>query len=367
MRAETPVQARYDRKQRNPKANRGVCRWEASRQTVGNRGQESVATPSLRGGGACRSWSGSRNALLLSDVWHPTSTNLADVENGPMANLGGPLISLYEAFQGGETSSAALAKQFPLDQFKGDSVLVGLTAYTDFQGFKTSLSNLGMQIVDTNPTDGLVDGCLPINELPTAAQLPQTLSGQPDLKSVTYRQPPSTRRITRRSPTWPASSSASTAPASPSASSATASTTWAAMPRTSSTGDLPTERRTSSQDSRRAPPVGTTKAGRWPRTSTTSPRALVSRSPPAIRHRPAFAQNILALANTAGAKVIVDDLGFADEPFFQPGLITQAINTVTAQGVTYLLRRRQRGRPRLPVDLPRASPARSLAWAPAPS
>ena len=50
----------------------------------------------------------------------------------------------------------------------------------------TSLSNLGMQIVDTNPTDGLVDGWLPINELPTAAQLPQTLSGQADLKAVTY-------------------------------------------------------------------------------------------------------------------------------------------------------------------------------------
>jgi len=49
-----------------------------------------------------------------------------------------------------------------------------------------------------------------------------------------------------------------------------------------------------------------------------------------------MAQNILKLANTAGAKVIVDDLGFGDEPFFQPGLITQSINQVTSQGVTYL-------------------------------
>ena len=91
-------------------------------------------------------------------------------------------------------------------------MLVGLTAYTDFQGFKTSLVNLGMQIVDTNPTDGLVDGWLPINELPAAAQLPQTLSGQPDMKEV-YQAPPSTRPITRRSPTWPASRPASPAPA----------------------------------------------------------------------------------------------------------------------------------------------------------
>ena len=45
--------------------------------------------------------------VLLSVVWHPTSTNLADVENGPMANLGGQLINLYEAFQGGQTNSSA--------------------------------------------------------------------------------------------------------------------------------------------------------------------------------------------------------------------------------------------------------------------
>ena len=82
--------------------------------------------------------------------------------------------------------------------------------------------------------------------------------------------------------------------------------------------------------------VSTTRAGRWPRTFTTSPRGLVSRSRPGFRTDQMFAQNILALANTAGAKVIVDDLGIPDDPFFQPGLITQAINTVTSQGVTYL-------------------------------
>ena len=61
-----------------------------------------------------------------------------------------------------------------------------------------------------------------------------------------------------------------------------------------------------------------------------------------------------ALANTAEAKIIVDDVGYADDPFFQPGLITQAINTVTAQGVTYFSVGRQRGRPRLPLELPAA-------------
>jgi hypothetical protein len=47
-----------------------------------------------------------------------------------------------------------------------------------------------------------------------------------------------------------------------------------------------------------------------------------------------FANGIQALA-TAGAKVIADDLGYPDEPFFQDGIVAQAIDTVEASGVAY--------------------------------
>jgi hypothetical protein len=47
-----------------------------------------------------------------------------------------------------------------------------------------------------------------------------------------------------------------------------------------------------------------------------------------------FAQGIIDLA-AAGAKIIDDDVGYADEPFFQDGLIAQAIDQVAAQGVAY--------------------------------
>jgi hypothetical protein len=48
-----------------------------------------------------------------------------------------------------------------------------------------------------------------------------------------------------------------------------------------------------------------------------------------------FATNIQNLAN-AGSKVIVDDLTYFDEPFFQPGIVAQAVNNVvTNNGVSY--------------------------------
>ena len=47
-----------------------------------------------------------------------------------------------------------------------------------------------------------------------------------------------------------------------------------------------------------------------------------------------FAQGILDLA-AAGADVIVDDVGYPNEPMFQDGIIAQAVDTVAGQGVSY--------------------------------
>ena len=48
-----------------------------------------------------------------------------------------------------------------------------------------------------------------------------------------------------------------------------------------------------------------------------------------------FATNILALRNTYGCNIILDDVGYFDEPAFQDGTTAQAVNTVTAAGALY--------------------------------
>lgn len=47
-----------------------------------------------------------------------------------------------------------------------------------------------------------------------------------------------------------------------------------------------------------------------------------------------FAQGILDL-RSAGADVIVDDVGYLDQPFFQDGIIAQAVDQVVADGAVY--------------------------------
>src|SRR5437588_12125496 len=62
------------------------------------------------------------NRVLLdgggNPLWKPTSSNLADVQKGPMANLGADLINVYETYihSGGDASK--LPAEFPLPEFK---------------------------------------------------------------------------------------------------------------------------------------------------------------------------------------------------------------------------------------------------------
>ena len=93
-------------------------------------------------------------------------------------------------------------------------------------------------------------------------------------------------------------------------------------------------RRRSASSTTATPAKPATRAGRWPRSSTTwRPGASISFAT-AFTGELGFAANIRALA-AAGAKVIVDDVAYFEEPFFQDGPIAVAIDDVAAAGVAY--------------------------------
>ncbi len=135
-----------------------------------------------------------------------------------MANLGTGSVDIYQAFvdSGGNTSQ--LAAEFPTIEFQNG--MVGLQVKSlggDFSQFLTQLTNVGMQVTASSAYYGLVDGWVPVNELPTIAELPQTRAASPIYNPVLprseYQGAPTTRPRPRCSPTPPERSSTSTAPA----------------------------------------------------------------------------------------------------------------------------------------------------------
>jgi hypothetical protein len=120
-------------------------------------------------------------------IWKPTNNNIADVQNGPMANLGGQLITVYQHYMAGK-NTLQLQKDFPNLQFKDGAVLVGLTTGGDISQLGTSVVNMGMQIRAADGGYGLIEGWLPVSQLLNVAKLPNLVSGHPIGKPITHFQ-----------------------------------------------------------------------------------------------------------------------------------------------------------------------------------
>ena len=117
--------------------------------------------------------SGGRTPTIPAPLWTPTSTNLFDAQNGPMANLGVGSVNVYKAYvqSGGNTSQ--LAAEFPHDRVQerdGRACRSRAWAATSASSSPSSPTS-GMQITTSSAYYGLVDGYAPVNELPTIAEL----------------------------------------------------------------------------------------------------------------------------------------------------------------------------------------------------
>ena len=215
----------------------------------------------------------------------------------------------------------------------------------DFSQFATQLTNIGMDITSTSATYDLVNGYAPINQLPTIAELPQTMSGevavQTDHVRSTYQGIADNEAQTSmfadvaRTEFGVDGTGETIGVLSTSVNQYTESiggVNYTGLAASYQTGDLnPNEPVDVIQDN----PATPTDEGRamLENIHDVAPGASLEFATATISETQ-FGTNIEALQK-AGSNIEVDDVGYFDEPMFQDGIIAQAINTVTAAGVTY--------------------------------
>lgn len=128
------------------------------------------------------------NTITQPPNWHATNNNISDLTNGPLANAGQTLESIYQGYEAfavgagpGATYNSPLSSQI---EFQGNYVGVRVNTWGDFNSAQTALQNIGMQIAGTDSTYGIFEGYLPISQLLTVAKMPMTISLSPISKPI---------------------------------------------------------------------------------------------------------------------------------------------------------------------------------------
>ncbi len=289
-----------------------------------------------------------------------TSTDIYDPQHGPMADLGATLINVYRDYANYVNSGSTKPYTPALSNliyFSGTSVGVTVRGSNNFTALEQALTQFGVKITATSSLFQTVDGFVPIASLPKLAILAQVNGVDPQYKPILHNYQGVANNEGVATLNVPASiQSTNTAGAgqkigaisdsvneypNPAASAAPPGTISSSfgLGQSYSTGDLAPN---SVQVLADLPADPTTNQ----LTGTDEGRAMLEEihdiAPGAQlgfssigETQTTFASSITNLYN-AGYKTIVDDVGFPNEPDFQDGPIAVAVNTVTAQGATYL-------------------------------
>ena len=281
--------------------------------------------------------------------WHPTSGNLADAQNGPMANLGGDLVQIYQDYLNYEKGGAVGSFTTPESkriEVVGTTVGIDIRGTGSLQTFEQALVGLGMKVTATSAKQNLVEGGIPIGALPAAAAEAQTIGGMAiyrptysyvgtanneaetslgaDTAKTKYNVDGTGQKI------GIISDSVSQYPMAPTGPNDTVD----GLNESIATGNLPNNVQVLSDG-----PAGSTDEGRamLENVHDVAPGAslaFASAEGPSLGGEAYFANSITSL-QAAGANIIADDASYPTEPFFQDGIVAQAVNTVTSQGALY--------------------------------
>ena len=268
-------------------------------------------------------------------TWHPTTQNPYDVQNGPLANLGKDLISVYQEFAtysqngGNGPFKSSRASEFLIS---GTSIGVDVRGFGDFTAFQKSLTTLGMKVTATNAKINIVEGSIPIAALPQLASLSQVIGANPIYRPVAFQQgvSPNQSDLTLGGPTIRANYGVDGTGQKIGVLSDSVNLYAGGLADSVKTGDLPANVQVI-QDS----PPPSTDEGRamLEQIHDIAPGASLAFATASLGEV-SFSNNIQALYN-AGARTIVDDIGYFTDPYYQSGIISQGINQVVSQGAAY--------------------------------
>lgn len=317
----------------------------------------------LRGHRPDLEWLEERRLLTQSNpLWNPSNSNIADVVRGPLANAGDTLINVYQKYQaylqqGGQQGGFAKSALNPYKgtiYFSGDSVGVSIRAgnNADFAATVTSLRGAGLVVGGTDSFNRVIEGQLPISKLPTVAALPGVLGLHPLWATITYSQGSANNQGEQSMKVDVAKTQFGVDGAGVTVGVISNSVNRfnGGLADSIATGDLPSNVNVLADS--------TFATADFPGFNTDEGRAMLEQIydiapganlafhtnlPPdqAGLDAPAGTQTALAtairnLANQGRANIIVDDIGVADEPYYQDGIVAQAISQVTKNnGVIY--------------------------------
>ena len=298
-----------------------------------------------------------RRLLAGGPTWTPTSVDLADAKNGPLANSGAVLVKVYQDYlryaQTGATNNFSTS---PLNtqrnsgmKFLGDYVGVSAQAYGDLGQYIVEASKLGLVIGGFDVKARVVEGLLPLANLPALSALRIGATGgtvglAPQVAPISHSQGVANNQSEQAELADIAKTqfNVNGAGVTVGVISTSANRVAGGLSDSAKTGDLPVR-------ADGTPNVNVIFDTDITALYTDEGRAMLEHiydiAPGAglafasaaslAGGETVAAANTRRLATEAGSKVIVDDIGFLLESYYQDGIWASAINDVVNSGVSY--------------------------------
>ena len=279
----------------------------------------------------------------------PANGNPADIQHGPLGNGGQTVVDIYQAYQQYLTAnpagtpggfSGSPQNKHPELQIAGNSIAIEVHYNGTLAAASVALASAGATVGASSPAYLQVSIAVPISKLPTIAALDAVRNFAPIFKPTSRFQGVGNNQAELAMGTDAASLTYNVNGAGTTIGviSNSVNKVGGGLATSVSTGDIPKKADgTANVNVLLDGNTGDSDEGRamLEEIYDIAPGASLAYST-ADGGPNVFASSIINLANQAGSQVIVDDIGYLNEAFYQDGPIAAAINqVVTTKGVTY--------------------------------